>query len=91
MFATHGTMPLKQSPEGEKSDVVMNRKTYAGLKTMPPSSYQKVKMINPQLGRFMTHFICKYPGCDRIFVKSTSLIVHYWRHVNLRPFSCNLC
>ena len=74
-----------------KIDAMASRKTYAGLKTMPPGSYQKVKMIKPSLGRLMTHFICKHPGCDRIFVKSTSLIVHYWRHVNLRPFSCNLC
>jgi uncharacterized Zn-finger protein len=26
-----------------------------------------------------------------VFEKSTSLIVHYWRHINLRPFRCNLC
>ena len=26
-----------------------------------------------------------------VFQKSTSLIVHYWRHNNVRPFKCNLC
>jgi hypothetical protein len=70
---------------------VMQRQTYAGLKTMPPGSYVKVKMLNKEVNRYMAHFICKYRNCDRIFAKSTSLIVHYWRHINVRPFTCNLC
>ena len=70
---------------------VMDRQTYAGLKTMPPGSYEKLRMLNKELGRFTAHFICKYRGCNRIFTKSTSLIVHYWRHINIRPFTCKIC
>ena len=65
--------------------------SYAGLKTLPPGSYEKVKRMNARLQRVSTHFICKYPNCDKIFGKSTSLIVHYWRHIDMRPFRCHIC
>ena len=67
------------------------RENYAGLKSMPEGSYSKVRVYNEQLNRMSTHFICRVENCGRTFVKSTSLIVHYWRHMNVRPFRCNLC
>ena len=69
----------------------MQRENYAGLKTMPPGSYSKLRVYNKEQNRMMTHFVCRVANCDRTFVKSTSLIVHYWRHMNVRPFKCNLC
>jgi len=38
-----------------------------------------------------TYFVCNFNNCEMMFQKSTSLIVHYWRHNNVRPFKCNLC
>ena len=70
---------------------IVERKTYAGLKTMPLGSYRKVKIFNEDLKQVMTHFVCQFPGCSQMFTKSTSLIVHYWRHNNVRPFHCTLC
>ena len=59
--------------------------------TMPPGSYERRKVLVLGAKRPQTYFFCKYGDCTQMFQKSTSLIVHYWRHVNLRPFSCNLC
>ena len=64
---------------------------YAGLKTMPQGSYERVKVGDRGSNRGTTHFLCKYRDCNREFTKSTSLIVHYWRHTDTRPFTCNLC
>ena len=68
------------------------RHDLTGLKAMPPGSYERIKLKNggEQKGS-TTHFICKYLDCNRIFSKSTSLIVHYLRHIDVRPFSCNYC
>ena len=70
---------------------VRRRQTYAGLKTMPKGSYLKIKTLNEEGKKMVMHFICQYRGCDRLFAKSTSLIVHYWRHANVRPYKCDLC
>ena len=58
---------------------------------MPLGSYEKIKVVNKDNKRSITHFICRYRNCNAMFTKSTSLIVHYWRHINVRPFTCNLC
>lgn len=70
---------------------VTDRQTYAGLHTMPEHAYERRKFLMPDNGRQQTYFICKYRDCTKMFTKSTSLIVHYWRHTNVRPFTCNLC
>lgn len=58
---------------------------------MPAGSYEKVVMCDPATGRNITSFICNFRGCKKVFSKSTSLIVHYWRHNNVRPFPCKIC
>ena len=70
---------------------VTQRQTYAGLKTMPPGSYERFKVMNPADSHLQTYFVCNFHNCQKVFQKSTSLIVHYWRHNNVRPFTCNLC
>mmetsp|Transcript_31637 Transcript_31637/g.39385 ORF Transcript_31637/g.39385 Transcript_31637/m.39385 type:complete len:126 (-) Transcript_31637:160-537(-) len=70
---------------------VTQRQTYAGLKTIPVGSYERFKVLNPDDNRMQTYFVCKYRSCNKVFQKSTSLIVHYWRHSDVRPFTCNLC
>ena len=70
---------------------VTERQTYAGLKTIPPGSYDRFKVLNPAENRLQTYFVCKFRNCNKVFQKSTSLIVHYWRHNDVRPFTCNLC
>ena len=82
---------LPQTVIVSNAKTVQTRQTYAGLKTMPQGSYEKIKVVNKDNKRSVTHFICKYRNCNAMFTKSTSLIVHYWRHINVRPFTCNLC
>ena len=68
------------------------RHDLSGLKAMPAGSFERIKLRNVggEKGS-KTHFVCKYQGCNRVLSKSTSLIVHYLRHINVRPYSCNFC
>ena len=58
---------------------------------MPEGSYDRVEVYNEAKGQMQTNFVCNFRGCKKGFAKSTSLIVHYWRHNNVRPFICDLC
>ena len=82
------------APVGRRS--ITSRRTYSGLKILPKESYEKILVHDSAKGKFETHFACKHSDtkgeiCNRTFVKSTSLIVHYLRHINLRPFVCIVC
>lgn len=89
------------SMRASKKVPVSARHTYAGLKILPPDAYEKLQVYSREKKCIETHFRCKYvssasrggPGkaCGRQFVKSTSLIVHFQRHINLRPFVCPFC
>ena len=75
-----------------------SRKFYAGLKILPVSAYEKVfeEVDIDGEQRRITHYKCLFVDgqgrqCDKSFVKSTSLIVHYQRHIDLRPFECDQC
>ena len=78
---------------------VTSRSTYAGLKILPSNSYRKLRVLVADENRdeaYETHFQCLFHDsqgspCHKTFVKSTSLIVHYQRHINLRPFACKVC
>jgi hypothetical protein len=70
---------------------VTGSQPYAGLKTMPEGSYDRVEIFNQDRNQTTTHFVCNFRGCKKQFAKSTSLIVHYWRHNDVRPFRCDLC
>ena len=78
---------------------VTSRQTYAGLKILPSHAYRKLRVPVTDENRdeaCETNFQCLYRDsegtvCHKTFVKSTSLIVHYQRHINLRPFSCKVC
>ena len=58
---------------------------------MPVGSYERVDVFNAAKNQTQTQFVCNFRGCKKQFAKSTSLIVHYWRHNDVRPFSCDLC
>ena len=58
---------------------------------MPPHAFERFKMLDEHDNKLQTYFRCKFQNCDKIFKKSTSLIVHYWRHTDVRPFKCELC
>ena len=58
---------------------------------MPKGSYDREEIYNRAKGQVVTKFICNFQGCRKEFAKSTSLIVHYWRHFDVRPFHCNVC
>ena len=78
---------------------VTSRTSYAGLKILPGQAYRKLRVYDTATENYDTHFQCLFKvhgegdneACNKVFVKSTSLIVHYQRHVNLRPFKCKLC
>ena len=88
---------LQREREMPNTKIVSKRKnlegkhaTYAGLRTMPPGSFERRRFIKN--GQPAIQFVCKFRGCSRApFDKSTSMIVHYWRHLNVRPFKCDLC
>ena len=82
------------------NESVSSRKFYAGLKILPDNSYKKLNMYNEMTYQWETHFQCLYAEregrgdaqiCGKSFSKSTSLIVHYQRHINLKPFACDHC
>lgn len=74
-----------------------NRESYAGLKILPTGAYEKFQVQNEVTGRVQTHFRCLFLDtdtgklCGRSYPKSTSLIVHYQRHIDLKPFRCRIC
>ena len=71
---------------------VSSRENYAGLKILPINAYQKIWV--PVEGYTYTRkmmFQCNFVhpdgvACQKTFQQSTSLIVHYQRHIDLRPF-----
>mmetsp|Transcript_23931 Transcript_23931/g.27559 ORF Transcript_23931/g.27559 Transcript_23931/m.27559 type:complete len:199 (-) Transcript_23931:212-808(-) len=36
-------------------------------------------------------YVCKYPGCDRLFTKGWNILDHIRMHEGLRPFQCEFC
>ena len=81
-------VPKKKTIQKSK---VTDRANYAGLQRMPPGSYKKVKAMAAHSVNPINLFYCLYKGCDQVFEKSTNLILHYWRHCNMRPFKCTIC
>lgn len=60
---------------------------YAGLGTLPPGSFEVVRM-NQSRERKQKFYRCKVGDCRETFKKSTRIVVHVWKHLNLRPFKC---
>lgn len=90
----------KQLVTKAKKVPVTSREQYAGLHILPANAYDKFQVYCREKDRSETHFRCKYvqdeqqpdgEPCNKEFSKSTSLIVHYQRHINLRPFICTAC
>ena len=89
MVVTRKELPITNLLSNRKN--VHVKQTYAGLKTLPAGSYERVTTVDNLTGESVTSFICKFRGCNKLFAKSTSMIVHYWRHLNVRPFPCKIC
>jgi len=41
--------------------------------------------------RQRTLYVCKFPGCNKVFNKSSNFIVHQRRHTGKKPFECGVC
>ena len=76
---------------------VSSRENYAGLQILPTNAYQKISVpVEGTAETRQTMFQCNYvhtdgAACKKAFPKSTSLIVHYQQHIDLKPFSCDEC
>ena len=74
------------------------RAHYAGLKSLPENAFQKISVVPIEGSGVVnrTHYRCAYvtptgDACNATFPKSTSLIVHYQRHIDMKPFMCTTC
>jgi uncharacterized Zn-finger protein len=36
-------------------------------------------------------YICRYPGCGKVFYKTWNLVYHFRIHTNEKPFQCKHC
>jgi len=61
------------------------------LDQLPQNDFVRQVVMGEKTHRYESHFVCRYQNCDKKFNKSSSLIAHYMRHKNLRPFTCDLC
>ena len=75
---------------------VTSRESYGGLKILPNNAYQRIRVPVEGTGTYKTMFQCNFVdpdgvACPKSFPTSTSLVVHYQRHIDLKPFSCSEC
>ena len=71
-----------------QSDAITNM---LNMDTLPQDSYSRQIVFVNGGSSYETRFTCLYNNCNRVFNKSSSLIVHHMRHKNIRPFVCSIC
>ena len=86
----------RRAPAAVNKPPISERRNYAGLEILPENAYRRIRVEDEGTGISTTNFECKFVGsdgtsCHKAYDKSTNLIVHYQRHINLRPFACQLC
>ena len=85
-YSSYSEKKIRSS--SSQSDAITNM---LNMDTLPQDSYSRQTVFVNGGTSYETRFTCLYNNCNRVFNKSSSLIVHHMRHKDIRPFQCNIC